>query len=293
MGTQAVRRWGVVARQAATDLWANNAMEWAAALAFYALLSLFPLALAAAAAASYLVEPGWAAARLADLLAGFVPPEVVDADAVVAAAIAERGRVGLLAIVSWLVAGRRILGALVTVLNRVSDVDERRESLARRALVELGLLGGVGGLFALALSAAPLLDLLWAAGEAGSRQPVAWLGAGAVRLLLLVATFWALYMIVPHGERGRGATLLGALAAAALFLAARAVFLAALDRVWAGFSLVYGPLAVAAVLLLWAWWVGLAVLYGGSLASHVKVMAVEGKSAAEAERRHVPRKQPA
>ena len=284
--------WAALLRRATADLWANNAMEWAAALAFYALLSLFPLALAAAAVAAYAVEPAWAVARLTDLLAGFVPPGVVDVEAIVAAAMAERGRVGLLAIVGWVVAGRRILGALVTALDRVSDVDERRESLRRRALIEVLLLAGLGALFALALSAGPLLGLLWrVAGAAPGPWPPAVAAAEAVvRAILLVATFYALYTVVPHGERGRRAALVGAVAAAALFLAARAAFLAVLDRLWASFDLVYGPLAVAAVLLLWAWYVGLAVLFGGSLASHAKTMLAEGRSAAEAERRHVPRK---
>ena len=282
--------WAALLRRATADLWANNAMEWAAALAFYALLSLFPLALAAAAAAAYVVEPAWAVARLTDLLAGFVPPGVVDVEAIVAAAMAERGRVGLLAIVGWVVAGRRILGALVTALDRVSDVDERRESLLRRAVIEALLLAGLGALFALALSAGPLLGLLWrVAGAATGPRPPA-VAEAVVRVLLLVATFYALYAVVPHGERGRRAALVGAVAAAALFLAARAAFLAALDRLWASFDLIYGPLAVAAVLLLWAWYVGLAVLFGGSLASHAKVMLAEGRSAAEAERRHVARK---
>ena len=40
-------------------------------------------------------------------------------------------------------------------------------------------------------------------------------------------------------------------------------------------------------MLFWAWFVALITLFGGALASHVKVMAIEGASAEEAERRHV------
>ena len=279
-------------RRSLCDLWANNVLEWAAALAFYALLSLFPLALAGASVAAYVVEPAWAVARLTDLLDGFVPPGVVDAESIVAGAIAERGRVGLLAILAWVVAGRRILGALVTALDRVSDVDDRRESASRRIFVEVVLLLGIGTLFALALSAGPLFDLLWQTAELapGPRRAAVAVGVAATRALLLVATFYALYVFVPHGNRGHRAALVGAGAAAALFLAARTLFLVALDRIWASFSLIYGPLAIAAVLLVWAWYVSLIVLFGGSLASHAKVMLAEGRSADEAERRHVARK---
>ena len=43
------------------------------------------------------------------------------------------------------------------------------------------------------------------------------------------------------------------------------------------------------VLMVWTWLVALLTLFAGSLASHVKVMLLEGHSAAEAARRHVSR----
>ena len=46
-----------------------------------------------------------------------------------------------------------------------------------------------------------------------------------------------------------------------------------------------GPVAVT-----WGWLLGLIILFGGSLASHVKVMVIEGRSASEAEWRHVAQK---
>ena len=70
----------------------------------------------------------------------------------------------------------------------------------------------------------------------------------------------------------------------------RAGFLAILDRLWESVTLIYGPLALAALLLTWAWVVSVIVLFGGSLASHINVMLVEGSSAQDAERRHVARK---
>jgi membrane protein len=280
-----------VVRQTLRDVWAGNAMEWAAALAFYAVLSIFPLVLAGAALAALMVDPSVVVSRLSNLVEGFVPPGVVDIDPIVAAAIASRRRVGVFAILVWLVAGRRILGALVTALNRVSDVDERHESLKRRAMVEAVLLVGIGALFVLALSARSLLGLLWqAVWGNGSNHPLAWALGALVHALLLVTAFYALYTVVPYGQRHGRSALVGALTAAALFLLVRAGFLVLLDRFWESMTLIYGPLALAALLLTWAWVVGLIVLVGGSLASHINVMLVEGSSAQDAERRHVARK---
>jgi len=275
--------------QALLDLRAGGAPEVAAALAFYALVSLFPLLLAGAAIASFFVEPAWAVDRITDLLGEFLPRGEIEVEEIVTAALAERGRVGLISVVVLLVSGRRVLGALAGALNRVSDVDHRRGSFWRQVGVELAMLGGVGALFGLALSSGPLLGLLRGA-LGGDEAPADWVWGGALavlRALLLLATFYVVYVYVPRGERSRRAALVGAAAATLLFLVARQLFLFWVDRLWGNFSLIYGPLAVGAVLLLWAWYVALITLFGGALASHVKVMVVEGRSAAEAARRHL------
>ena len=266
-------------------------MEWAAALAFYVVLSVVPLMLAGAALAAYVVEPAVVASQFSSLLAGLVPGGVVDLEPIVMAAIGARGRVGLFAILVFLVSGRRILGALVTALDRVSDVDERNETLRRRALVEVFLLAGIGVLFLAALSARWVLglvgEMVWGT---EATHPAAWLVGAIVHGLLLVAACYALYTFVPHGERNRRAAFVGAVIATALFLIARAGFGALLDPLWESFDLIYGPLAIAALFLTWAWVIGLIVLFGGSLASHITVMVIEGKGAGETEERHVPRK---
>jgi membrane protein len=266
-------------------------MEWAAALSFYGVLSLFPLVLAGAAAASYVAPATLVTARLSAVVEGILPANVVDIDPIVSAAIAARAKVGLFAIALWLFAGRRILGALITALDRVSDVDARDETVTRRALVEVVFLAFIGMMFLVALVARSLLGLLWeSVWGAGATSPVAWALGAAIHAFLLVVAFFALYTVVPHGERNTRAALIGAIAAAALVLMVRAIFLAVLDRLWASFSLIYGPLALAALLLTWGWILGLIVLFGGSLASHVKVMVIEGHSAQEAARRHVAHK---
>ncbi|MDP9355403.1 MAG: YihY family inner membrane protein [Chloroflexota bacterium] len=280
--------------QSIKDLKANNAPEWAAALAFYTLLSLFPLLLAGATVASYFVDASWAVDRITQLLGEFVPRGEIEVEQIVDGAIAERGRVGLLSVVVLLATGRRVLGALVKALNLMSDVDERKDSLIRRALLELGLLFGLGGLILLALSARPLLSPVWSALDVlpGPLSLVARPALVIVRGLLLLATFYLIYAIIPRGERVRKAALIGAIAATLLFLLARVVFLFFTGHLWANFNLIYGPLAVAAILMLWAWYVALITLFGASLASHAKTMLIEDQTAAEAASEHVERKVP-
>ncbi len=218
-----------------------------------------------------------------------MPRGEVQVDQIVTGAIERQREVGIVSFLVLLVSGRRILGALAKALNQVSDVDQRREGLLRRVAVELAMLVWIGALFGLALSSGTLLGAV-EEGIGGS-SPAGQLAWGAllalVRAGLLLATFFVIYFFVPRGERDRRAALTGAVAATLLFLAARQLFLFWVDRLWENFSLIYGPLAVGTVLLLWAWYVALITLFGGALASHVKVMAIEGASAEEAGRRHV------
>lgn len=266
-------------------------MEWAAALSFYGVLSLFPLLLAGAAVASYVVPAAIVTARLSAVVETILPAQVFDVDPIVSGAIAAPGQVGLFAILLWLTAGRRILGALITALDRVSDVDSQHETVTRRALVELVFLAGIGVMFLIALVARSLLGLLWESiWGTGATTPAAWTLGAAIHALLLVIAFFALYTVVPRGERNTRAALIGAIVATVLVLVANAIFLAVLNRLWTSFSLIYGPLALAALLLTWGWILGLITLFGGSLASHVKVMVIEGQSAQEAARRHVAHK---
>ncbi len=286
-----IRRYLQVLRQTARDARDADAMEWSAAAAFHVVLSLFPLVLVGAAVAALVVDPAVVAERLGQLVEGVIPAGVVDMDAIVSRAVSERRQVGLLAVLLWFVSGRRVLGMLVIALDRVSDVDEREDDAPRRAGVEFVLLTGIGALFLAALAGRWLFGLAWERiwGD-GASGVLAWLVGAGVHAVLLAIAFAVLYAVVPRGHRPWQAVLVGAAVATALYLAARGAFLVLSTLIWESFDLIYGPLAVAAVFLAWAWVVGLIVLFGASLASHVKVMFVEGHGSHEAERRHVARK---
>lgn len=276
-GQGGISRWREVVLQTGRDLWANHSMEWAAALSFYALLSFLPLLLAAAAIAARVVDPEWAVEWIATLTEAVLPADLVDTEPIVNQALDHQGQVGIIGIAAWLVGGRRILGALITAMNLVSDVDTGRDPVQRRVLVEFALLVGLGAILVVVLMIGPRV------------APPGSVAASVLGVILLLLGFTVLYSVVPLGKRGRRATLIGAGVATLLFLIARTVFLAFLDLIWASVSLIYGPLAVATLLLLWGWYVSLVALFGGSLASHVKVMLDEGATAEEAQRRHVAR----
>lgn len=282
------RRWGEAVLQTGRDLRRSNALEWAAVVSFYAFVSVFPLLLAAMIAASWFVDPAWATTKATSLLGAVLPEGQETIAAILEDAIAQRGRTGVLAVGVLLVTGRRVLGALTKALNLVSDVDEREDPLPRRVAVEASLVAGLVAVVLLAFAARPLLDLLWGTlgilpGPDRALLPVA---HHLLRAVLLVVAFTLVYAVVPRGERFWRAAFTGAVVATGLFLMARAAFIVLFDLLWPNLTLIYGPLAVAALLLSWGWYLALITLAGGALASHIKVMILEGRSAASAAEIH-------
>jgi membrane protein len=283
------RDWLEMVLQTARDLRRANVLEWAATLAFYALLSLFPLLLALMIAASYFVDPAWATGQAVELLGEFLPKGEFEIEEIVNGAIDSRRRTGIISVVVLLVTGRRILGALTKALNLVSDVDEQRDSIKRRIAVELSMVVGLIGALLLGFAARPLVAFTWETLELipGPDGRLLDIVQVAVRAALLMVTFTLVYAVVPRGERYWRAAAAGALVATSLFLAAQVGFTLVIDILWSNLTPIYGPLALGALLLSWAWYIALITLIGGSLASHIKVMVLERRPAADASRAHV------
>lgn len=53
--------------------------------------------------------------------------------------------------------------------------------------------------------------------------------------------------------------------------------------------MIYGSLAVAVIIVFWAWIVGLILLFGGEIASHTHTILIEGRSVEEVEQGHLAR----
>jgi membrane protein len=280
--------WLDVMVQTGRDLRTSNVTQWAASLAFYAVLSLFPLLIGSMVIASYIVDVSWATDQAIDLLAQFLPEGEEGIEDIVTQAIEQRQRVGIMSFLVVLVTGRRILGGLTKGLNHVSDVSEQEDTIKRKALVELALAAGLAVLIGLSLASRRLLDLLWETVRflPGPDSIVVDAIGALVRALLLYLVFLAVYAFVPQGPRSWRAVAVGAGLATTLYLAAQFVFALFVDSIWANLSLIYGPLALAALLLTWSWYVALITLVGASFASHVKVMIIERQGSAKTSQQH-------
>lgn len=159
----------MVINRSVRDLFASDGLAWAAALAFYTLLSFFPLVIVVIIVASYVTDPQWVGDRIVNGVNQFVPGEQIDPTALVAGARRERERLGIIALVVVLFTGRRALGTLILSLDRMSDVDQGDDSFRRKAGTEATLIVGVAAAAITAIR--PVLSCPSSSGVWGGNQP--------------------------------------------------------------------------------------------------------------------------
>jgi membrane protein len=199
------RRFGSAVAETARALLAQNAAEWAAALAYYALLSAFPLMLVAASVAALAVDPAWAVERATAVLGEFLPGGGDRVEGIVQGAVASRGRLGLLSGLALLWTGGRALAALTLALNAVCG-DDDADDAPRRFLVSLGLSALVGLGFLAALLAGRLVNELWDAVGVlpGATGPAFAVARTAIQAVALLGAFYLVYRLVPGAASTAG-----------------------------------------------------------------------------------------
>ncbi|MGI8915669.1 MAG: YihY/virulence factor BrkB family protein [Chloroflexota bacterium] len=196
--------------QTGKDFIAANAPMWAATIAYQALLSAFPLFLAAMAVAVYVVDPDAAIHQAATRLGAFLPEGGAQLASIAHRAVASRAQTGGLSILAWLWTGSAIFDTLTLALNAAYDVEETY-SFRKRVLIDMLMLVTVGLSFVLAAASAALTALL-----ASVLQ---------VPPLLLLVAYFLIYRFVPRGKQDWRAAFVGAVVATPLFFAARVLFL--------------------------------------------------------------------
>jgi membrane protein len=278
-----------VLRGSVRDVFTDNIPYWASAVAFNALLSLFPLALLGLSMAAWVVDQGWAVNQLHHLLAGVLPLSAGLVEDVVREAIEARERVSIISLLVLLWSGSRVFGALTLALNVAYDVDEPfgwGKSLGMQLLMTLTL----GVLLLFAVGANITLDWLRRMlpdQDMGSDLGL-WLLRFVVPIALLAGSFFLVYRFVPRGRRDTRSALVGALAATAIFILAKPLFVFFIQS-FVDYNLVYGSLAVVILLLVWSYVVAFIILFGGELASHTRMLVLEGRSEEEVLRAHEAR----
>jgi membrane protein len=286
-GNRPGRRVLVMLLVSVKDYYHDQGPKWAAAIAYYSLLSAFPLMLAAASIAAYFVDPQWAVEQLTQILNQFLPQASVRVEGIVEGAVEARATVGVLSFAGLLWTGTRVFGAVTVALNIAAGVQDHYGPIKRFG-VEILMLLTLGVIFVLAFAGQLTIGFLW---ELLGRETGTLAHAiinEVLPITLLFVAFFLSYRFVPRRRQDWRAALVGASVAVLLFLLARSLFLYYVQRL-GDYNVIYGSLGIAVVLLLWAWLVANILILGGEVAAHTQEMLIEGKPAEEVERGHLIR----
>lgn len=285
-----LQRVAVLVFLAVKDFFTDDGPQWAASIAYYSLLSIFPLLLAAASIAAYFINPQTAINQATNLLGNFIPSGTGEIERVVRNAISSRTSASIFSTLALLWSGSRVFGTLTKALNVAYDVNETYGFL-RRTLIEIILLLTIGFLFIIAVAFRTMFDVFGsqlAFLPSNEKSIVYGLFRQGIPDLLLLVTFFLVYRYVPRNKISWKASLVGTITATVLFLIARPFFLRYVLNI-SNFGVIYGSLTIAIILIIWAWVVGVILLLGGEIASHVQAMLIDGMSLEEIEERHLAR----
>jgi membrane protein len=236
----------------------------AAAIAYYALFSLFPLTLLSIAIASFglgstmdqqlvIQELEFIAPALGRLLGPNID-EIIRA----------RGPVTTVALVGLLWSASTIFYTLTITLNEIWGITRRRPVWKRRGLAILFVLIFVGPALFLASFAGSMLSNL----RSWLPDQITPIGDGfslALAILLDVASFMVIYMLLPHGAATWREILPGAIAAGFLWELAKTAFLFFVSTYISISNLIYGSVAAMLAFLAWAYLSALIFLFGAYL----------------------------
>lgn len=251
------------------ELIEDDATHMAAAISYYALLSMFPLIVGLISVLSFFWHDEAVQGLIITWASGFLPESREFIQSSIAPIIEARGAIGVFALIGLFWTGSAIFGGITRSINRAWDVHaDRPIYLSKARQLVMAFMTGLLFLASMTINAfvgftqelqLPLPGVLV------SNISVAMLYAGSFALIFIV--FLMLYKYVPNAKTYWNEVWVGALVAAALFEITEYVFILYLSR-FAGFANVYGVLlAPVIVILLWSYVVGLILILGAEISS--------------------------
>ena len=268
-----MRRARRVAKRSVVSFYSDQCTHHAAALTYYALMSLFPTLLLAVSLLGLLGEFPDTYNAIVNHLRQVVPPvTLAPLDAAVRAALKSKGTAAaglVIAILTALYGATGYLEAARRALNVVFGATRGR-SFARRKLID------VASTFVLMACVLTTLLLMFAGGgvaqdvlggDAASLWRIArWPGAFVSALMV----FSFIYYVTPDvRQRAFRWITPGALVGVAVWLAASAAFSTYLAN-FKSFNVTYGSFAAAIILLVWLWLTNVALLFGAEVNAEIE-----------------------
>lgn len=248
----------------------SESMTFAASIAYYSLLSIFPFSLLVLAALGQ-VTVGENGSSLLQLMSRALPAQVEFLDAQIEALSVRALQLGAAGTVLMLWASMGVFGALTSAVNHAWGV-EQPPGFFKHKLIAFLMLVAAGFLMVLALllvSAAQVFETRWFAGLVAEFGWLAWLRALVVQhapMPLFILVVGLIYYYAPNAKVRLRDVWVGALMAGVLWRLAFWIFswyLGDLSR----FTNLHGSIAAVIAFLLWIYVSAVVLLYGAEVSA--------------------------
>lgn len=257
-------QWPLILWRAALGFTEHEGFTSAAAIAYYAFLSLFPFSILLLLIARRLLQPAQAVTQYRALLDHYLPgaTNLLQINYTIL-----RGQLTLLRILALLTliwAGSGIFAVTGRLLDRAWRIKQNGRLRARRRLLALPLAMVALVLISLSMVGSTAWNLL---NRLEFLDGIGWFTRiiSVFLILLLNTLFFSLaYWSLPSAQVRWRETLPGAMLASVLWEGAKFAFTAYLSHLRL-FNIVYGSVAATAAFLIWAYLGGCIVLFGGEL----------------------------
>ncbi len=270
------RGWMQAAKRAVKEFQEDNVTDWAAALTYYAVLSLFPALIVLVSLVGLAGQSPQTTNTLLDVVGQFAPQETTRQvrgfiDGVVRSGTGALLGVGLLGAV-WSASGW--VGAFIRAANEVWDVEEGRPFWKtiplRLAVTVVGLLVTAVTLIGLVVSG-PLAEAVGSAIGLGDTALTVWnIAKWPVLLVLVALMIAALYYVAPNVEHPRFQFVSpGSVIAVLTWVLASALFAFYVSN-FGSYNKTYGALGGVVIFLLWIWITNLAILFGAEVNAEIE-----------------------
>lgn len=263
------RSWKYVIVKTIREFSADQCMDAAAALTYYAVLAIFPAMIAIFSLLGVFGQGGAAADAVLGIVEDAAPAETVDAlrgpiEQLSQAPGAGFALVGGILLALWSASG--YVGAFSRAMNRVYEIEEGRPFWKLRPMQLLVTIVAVVALTIVALGlvlSGPVVDAIGDAIGVGEGARIAWnILKWPLLLFVVVLLVAVLYYATPNAKQPKFRWIsLGALLAIVVLAVATLGFVLYVTN-FSNYERTYGSLAGVIVFLLWLWIANLALLFG-------------------------------
>lgn len=233
----------------------------AAAIAYFALFSLFPLTLLSISLASFSLGPVMDQRLVVHRLEFIAPALGQLLGQNIDDIILERGSVTIVALLGLIWSSSTIFYMLTRTLNKIWGIERRRAFWQQRGLAIMVVLAFVVPALFLASFAGSLIATLRTLLPDQIIQIWGGISLG-VAILLDVVLFMVLYLMLPHGTSTWREIWPGAIGAGLLWELAKKAFLFFISTYISASNLVYGSVTAIIAFLTWAYLSGHIFLFG-------------------------------